>query len=141
MEYTASYIIRGNQALEERLRALACKDHDHLLEPQLWTNPQGGRTVWGPEDYLSAVKRLFVAHVRFVVLTQPDVERIFGDLPVHETSFDRWWFVEAFQGADECTADVIEELRQAGHADSLEIVGLPLITPSSRTPRAPRQGT
>jgi len=127
MRYTASYIIRGKPELETRIRERQLDRLDYVVGPFLWTNEQGGRTAYDTDDYTAAVKRLFVAHLKHVALQPQDVDELFGDLPIGDAAFDRWWTTEVFQGIDESAPDVVEQLRRGGHLAALQQVGLPLV--------------
>ncbi len=131
MRYTAIYVVRGNALLESKLRDLGLERADFLLEPHVWTNEQGGRSIYAFDDYVSAIKRLFVAHVKLVVLEPSDAVAVFGDLAVSEHIFDRWWSIEAFQGVNTTGAEAIDDLRRLGHVAVLESVGPPLVDRSS----------
>jgi hypothetical protein len=119
VEIVACYIIRGKPELKKALEGTEYADVELIAGPQLWTNSEGGRTVHTKEDYIPAVKRLFVAYVKHVILQPGDGEALFGHFDVEETTFDKWWNLEVFHGFDNSTADVARELEQVGHGDAV----------------------
>jgi hypothetical protein len=123
VRYTAYYAIRGRPALRQLLHEKGFEHADALTEPVLWSNEQGGRTAAMPEDFAAAVKRLYVAWARYVVLGPDETRRIFGDLPVSETVFDRWWHAEQFDGLDSSTADILTDLQTVQGLDLRELLG------------------
>jgi hypothetical protein len=112
MKYTAHYIIRSKPALTTKLAGTDYFDLESVAGPLILTYAQGGSSFTG-EEYVAAVKRLFVEHVRHVALalvTAPVLGT--SELSAGEASFDRWWTLEVFDGNHESVEDLVHELRK-----------------------------
>ncbi len=125
MRYTAFYIIRPRERLLQKLSEETSSILE-LSEPVLWTNEQGGRSVWSKNDYVQALKYLFVANVKNL-LPKHLIQNVFGDLPITVMSFDAWWRMECFDGFDETFENAIEELRVTPIFKELAFVDNPII--------------
>jgi hypothetical protein len=90
MQFDAYYVVAGrpalrtHPALDPELAALLC-------EPRVIRNSEGGRTVWGGENYLTLMKLLHLATVR----KEYGADR-FEWLPLTAASFDAWWTIERY---------------------------------------------
>src|SRR5262245_21629268 len=106
MEYTAFYIIRSKPALRGKLQKTDYADLELVIGPLLWTNEQGGRTCFTEEDYIVAVKQLYVTYVKNIILRPGESGVFFGDLvdAAGDALFDEWWTLEVFQGFDSTIA-------------------------------------
>ena len=109
MHVTAFYVIRPSSELEALARNEFCAI---LPGPILWTKSIGGRTVWVREDDLLAVKLAFIAWLCGPAsVGQSLKDRILGPPPYSAKSFDAWWSIECFHGADEVFEHVEREVR------------------------------
>ena len=128
MRFTAGYVIRGKDALVAHLRATGKEDDPHdLVGPLYWTSGEGGRTVWGPSDYLAAMKRLFLSYVAQL----SDASDTLPGFALDVAAFDTWWTIEALGAPFETAEDLIEQLKRSRRRDLLEFVGAPLVAPGS----------
>lgn len=108
MRYTAFYLIEARSELLERLATLKDPDlEDLLLDPEMLSNEEGGRSAWSDEDRTLTIKLLFLAQVREYEPLSSDAifERVFGSPRLSAQLFDRWW--------------TIRRLEQTDHAESL----------------------
>jgi hypothetical protein len=124
LQYIAYYIIRPNPAFKELIRNADNNlgNLEDLLSPQLWTHAQGGRSSLTLADRVSEVKRLSVACVRYLVLASMTPSPPLVDLPVQETTFDRWWTLEVFDGEDASTDLVAHDLRMLDRPELVELL-------------------
>lgn len=125
MKYEAYYLIRPTESLLGRLSANPSGMAEILGEVRLWSCGEGGRTVWGAEDYEARIKLLFVANLVSEYADDAEFRQLFGDLTVSVEAFDARWKLERYLLDDTCQS--VESRLNSAVVDSIVKSGLPLV--------------
>ena len=125
MKYEAYYLIRPKERLARRLSASPSDMADILLETRLWSCGEGGRTVWGTEEYEAKVKLLFVANLVSEYSHDADFHQLFDDLTVSVEVFDTWWSLERYTVDETC--ETIESQLSPAVVNSIVEPSVPLV--------------
>jgi DNA-binding SARP family transcriptional activator len=102
MLYIVYYIIRPLESLRELL--LKYKDiASPFIKGHVWKREEGGYHPGEPEDYMTQVKLIFLANLRFTLAgyAEPEFKElskaILGE-PLYEVGiFDKWWSMERIE--------------------------------------------
>jgi hypothetical protein len=103
MRYTAFYLIEARPELSERLATLKDLDlKELLLDPEMLSNEEGGRSAWLGEDHTLTIKLLFLAQVKEYEPLSSDAvfEEVFGSHRFSAQLFDRWWTIRRLVPTD-----------------------------------------
>src|SRR3954447_22434105 len=110
MRFYAQYLIEPRPELAAWLCGRVEPDlADILLEPAVLVNPEGGRSVWMPQDHALTVKLVYLASLRQYTPLETDAgfEAALGSTRISVGLFDRWWTLRLLPGSDNT-----EDLRQ-----------------------------
>lgn len=122
MQVSVHYIILGKPKLHQYLTNESTSVREALLTPQLWVHEQGGRSAISLDSYTRAIKRIYIALVRYAMLNVADVERLFGSLPLEDAIFDEWWDIMVFKGHDYRIGSIIQDLVALGIPDIKQLI-------------------
>ncbi len=112
VRYTAFYIIKPAESLKKKVEYNSLHSDEFPFAPLLWTNRQGGRSSWTSEDYVLAMKCLFVAYLKYCTLPALEIRFLFGDLEISAEGFDAWWEMELYDGYDDNVDDLVQEISE-----------------------------
>jgi len=127
VRFYAQYLIEPRPELAAWLCGRVEPDlADILLEPAVLVNPEGGRSVWMPQDHALTVKLVYLASLRQYTPLETDAgfEAALGSTRISVGLFDRWWTLRLLPGSDNT-----ESLRQfvVKHLGSVERTGNELV--------------
>jgi hypothetical protein len=117
MRYTAYYLIEHRPELRERLASLKELDlEDLLLEAELLSNEEGGKTIFLDNEHTLTIKLLFLARVKEYEPLSSDAmfERVFGSPRLSTDLFDRWWTIRRLEVTEDAES-LYPMLRQFFH--------------------------
>ena len=127
MRLYAQYLIAPRAELSAWLGGRVDPDlTDILLEPDVLVNPEGGRSVWMPQDHALTVKLVYLASLRQYTPLESDAgfESALGSPRISVGLFDRWWTLRLLPGSDS-TESLLQFV--AKHLDSVERTGNELV--------------
>jgi len=98
---------------------------DILLEPELISHKEGGKTLWWKNDYIQKIKLVFLARIKEYTPLQPNqsFEALFGSARLSIQLFDRWWTIrELYEESAESMDEFVEQFIHLVDASESEIV-------------------
>jgi hypothetical protein len=90
------YLIKPSACLMDALSGSSSKLAPILLESELWSQEEGGITVWRAEDCLARVKLLYLAYLEMEYGCSSEFKEIFGESIISLAEFDKWWTIERY---------------------------------------------
>ena len=117
MQFSAFYLIEARPELSERVPILSDPVLErHLLEPEMISKLEGGRSRWTKEDHTLTIKLLFLAQIKEYTPLSSDAvfERLFGSHRLSTSLFDRWWTIRRFE-VNESAEGLYSELKRFRH--------------------------
>jgi hypothetical protein len=119
------YLIKPSPRLTDALSGSSSKLAPILLEPELWSQEEGGITIWRTEDYLARVKLLYLAYLEMEYGRSTEFKEIFGESVISLAEFDKWWTIEVY-GLEDTLEWVRDELN-AERVNRIIPTGMPVV--------------
>ena len=117
MQHIKYYLIEPRPEAVAHFRNSGDQDFaEVLLEPILFSNTEGGKSAWRPEDHILRVKLLYLVRIRECspCASDEDARKWLGSDRVSGTVFDRWWTIRAppLEGSDSELAEFLGPMRE-----------------------------
>jgi hypothetical protein len=103
MKKIVFYVVKPKAILVDRARTLDETIRKPLTEVTTWLNEEMTHSGWCHDDYVVAVKLIYLAYLYEDIKDEPETQFLFNGDSIHFELFDKWWLIERFELSDNIT--------------------------------------
>jgi hypothetical protein len=101
MKTLVFYVIKPKAVLVDRVRTLDETIGKLLTEVTTWLDYEVTHSGWSQDEYLLAVKLMYLAYLYEDYHTEPQAHFLFNEWPpIRFEVFDQWWSIERLELSD-----------------------------------------
>jgi len=100
MKKRVFYVVKPKAILEHKARTLDETIKKPITEVTTWLDEEVSHSGWSVNDYLVAVKLIYLAYLYEDFKNEPKTQFLFNQGSLHVELFDKWWSIERFELSD-----------------------------------------
>ncbi|TGO02257.1 hypothetical protein PN36_27760 [Candidatus Thiomargarita nelsonii] len=108
MKKIVFYIIKPKAILVNKVREINETIGKLLTEVTSWQDEEVTHSGWTNNDYIVAVKLVYLAYLYEDLKDEPDAHFLFNSRAIRVELFDKWWSIERYELSD--------NIREAEHS-------------------------
>jgi hypothetical protein len=100
MKKIVFYIIKPKAILVDKVREINETTGKLLTEVTTWQDEEITHSGWTNNDYIVAVKLVYLAYLYEDCRTEPETHFLFNNQVISFGLFDKWWSIERYELSD-----------------------------------------